>query len=125
VLLAFAPPEARDRYLAIHPLEPITAQTITDACALLKEIEMVTAQGYAVDYEEFREGVGCISVPVIDGAFLLGAYTVSAPIDRCRRHKDEFLRILKSAARSVLPPQQHELDGDSDSRHRSQGAESA
>lgn len=102
VLLAFAPAEERERYLATHPLEPITPHTITDISRLLTEIESVRARGYAIDDEEFSEGVGCIAVPIVDRSLLVGAYTVSAPIERSRQLMSEYLECLRRAADAVV-----------------------
>lgn len=102
VLLAFAPAEERERYLAIHPLEAVTPATITDRARLLAEIEAVADAGYAVDEEEFCEGVGCLSVPVRDDGLLVAAYTVSAPIERYRAFRCRYLDDLQAAAHAAV-----------------------
>jgi IclR family KDG regulon transcriptional repressor len=47
-------------------LESFTAHTLTDPDRLLKNLEQIRSQGYAVDDEEFDLGVRCIAVPVFD-----------------------------------------------------------
>jgi DNA-binding IclR family transcriptional regulator len=47
-------------------LESFTPHTITDPNSLIKNLQQVRAQGYAVDDEEFDLGVRCIAVPVFD-----------------------------------------------------------
>ena len=53
-------------------LEQKTPKTITDPEALLKELSAVTKQGFAIDDEEFMDGMVAIAVPVMDadGRFL-------------------------------------------------------
>lgn len=101
VLLAFATVEERERYLAIHPLDRLTDKTITQPQDLLAELEGICSAGYAREEEEFCDGVACLSVPIIDDGFLVGAYTVSAPIERYRMFKEAYLKELIMAAKQV------------------------
>ncbi len=66
ILLAALPEEeVRARYTN-RSMEPLTPQTITTMDALLAELRCVSAQGYAVDDEEFATGRRCIAAPVRD-----------------------------------------------------------
>jgi len=47
-------------------LTSYTLRTITDASMLKRHLEIVLAQGYATDDEEWNSGVRCIAVPVFD-----------------------------------------------------------
>jgi IclR family acetate operon transcriptional repressor len=105
VLLAFSDPRERNRYLGAHPLQPLTAKTITDSAQLLAELDQVRRQGYATEVEEFTEGVACCAVPILDDGILLAAYTLAAPVERYRTSKDEYIAVLKAAAESVILPQ--------------------
>lgn len=49
-------------------LERKTPRTITDPNALLKELAAVSKAGFAIDNEEFMEGMVAIAVPVTDEA---------------------------------------------------------
>lgn len=97
VLLAFAGHGDRERYLAMHPLERMTERTITDPDVFAAELAKVAEQGYAVDVEEFADGVACISVPIWTGGVLVGCYTISAPVERYLRQHDEYLVRLREA----------------------------
>ena len=60
LLLALVDPSIREAYLAKHPLEQRTNNTIIDREKLEKEFEEIRARGYAVDNEEFYEGLQCL-----------------------------------------------------------------
>lgn len=47
-------------------LVPFTMRTITDISMLNRHIEIVRAQGFATDDEEWNLGVRCIAVPIFD-----------------------------------------------------------
>lgn len=97
VLLAFAEPGDRDRYLAMHPLESVTEKTITDPAVFDRELALVAKNGYATDVEEFSPGVACIAAPIWSNGILLGCYTISAPVERYRREKARYLGCLREA----------------------------
>lgn len=98
LLLALAESSVRDAYLSRHPLTARTKNTIVDLGTLTKEFERICAQGYALDSEEFHEGLRCIAVPVdgLGGRFALG---ISVPSDRFQANFDRYLAVLLRAAR--------------------------
>lgn len=91
------------RYLGAARLEPRTAATITDRKALRSEIAQTREQGYAIDNEEFMEGMIAIAVPLTDDQDrLLATLSFHAPTQRLSaeaalRHLDR----LKAAAREL------------------------
>lgn len=101
LLLALAPPEMRDAYLSRHELLPRTPNTITDPAALRAELETIATQRYAVDDEEFTVGVGCVAVPIDFGGLSLGAYTISAPIERFHLNRQALTEAALQAAKRV------------------------
>jgi IclR family transcriptional regulator, acetate operon repressor len=98
LLLALVNPVVCSAYLTRHPLEPRTSKTITDLEKFEKELEGIRSRGYAVDNEEFYEGLQCLAVPVegLGGRFVLG---ISVPKDRFDRNFDRYLAALFDAAR--------------------------
>jgi DNA-binding IclR family transcriptional regulator len=97
VLLAYAEPSDRERYLAVHPLERVTESTIVDPEIFAEELTRVAEQGYATDVEEFSVGVARISVPIWSNRVLMGSYTISAPVERYLREKAHYLGCLRDA----------------------------
>lgn len=49
-----------------HPMKAFTSNTITTYKGFAAELEKVRAVGYALDLEEFEEGLRCIAAPVRD-----------------------------------------------------------
>jgi len=82
-VLAFLPREQVATMFEGVELAAVTARTITDFDELTRELARVRRQGYAVDDEEFDEGVACVSAPFFDAdGAPVGAFTVSAPVTR-------------------------------------------
>src|SRR3954452_8034888 len=68
VLLAALEPAVRDRWLAQHPPPRFTARSVTDAAAYRAMLEQVLQHGYALDDEEYLDGVRAASAPIRGGA---------------------------------------------------------
>ncbi len=66
-------------------LEMRTTATIITQEQLEKELEQIRAQGYAVDDEEYDEGVRCVAVPVFGYRDkIMGAIGISGPAVRIK-----------------------------------------
>ena len=98
LLLAFAPDDARERYLAAHPLTRMTKSTITTRDQLLTELAHIREHGWACDLEEYHDGVCCFAAPLAGGAAPY-ALVLSAPKARFEAHREEYLdAVLRTAA---------------------------
>jgi DNA-binding IclR family transcriptional regulator len=64
--LASLQPAARKAMVECLNLEKITANTHDNASSLLRELDEVAKQGYALDNEEFVAGMVAVAVPVKD-----------------------------------------------------------
>jgi IclR family acetate operon transcriptional repressor len=97
LLLALAPDDARERYLAANPLARMTKATITSREELLKEFERIREAGWSCDVEEFHDGVCCFAAPLAGGAAPY-ALALSAPKARFEAHRQEYLAaVLRTA----------------------------
>ena len=82
------------------PLAALTPRTLADTGALAADLEATRERGFAIDDEEYEEGVGCVGVAVFghDGA-AVAALSVSSPAARLRRlGTDEIGRRLAGHA---------------------------
>jgi IclR family acetate operon transcriptional repressor len=110
-LLAFASHETRDAYLAGHHLEAVTPTTITERAAFEAELELVRANGWAEDHEEYVEGQWCLSAPVLVEDVLIAAISVAFPIGRFGTGSDQLREAVLRAAKSVaVGSQSREID---------------
>lgn len=102
LLLAHADPALRAEYLEMHPLRRLTPWTIVGREQLQAELERICGQGYAVDRQEFAEGMSCLAVPLDDGRlpFALG---ISAPTERFDRSWELYLASMREVASETLP----------------------
>ena len=59
-------PKARRAFVAGLDLQKLTSQTLSSADDLLEDLAVSAKRGYALDNEEFMDGMVAISVPVLD-----------------------------------------------------------
>ncbi len=81
--LASLSPALRKRTVGAMNLEAITPNTYCDSDKFLEELRRISKQGYAVDNEEFMEGMIAIAVPVKDKSNrFCAAIAFHAPMQR-------------------------------------------
>lgn len=103
VILAYAPPEQRDRVIERLEFRAYTPRTVGSRSALLAALESVRRSAYALDEEEYQAGVRCIAVPILtpDGQ-PVAALSVSAPAHRLPRTRAvEILPPMRRAAQQI------------------------
>ena len=100
IILASMDPASVNAALAKHGMVRHTWRTIRDAGVLEKELEQVRRRGYAVDREEWAEGVCCIGSPVSDASgVIVGAVSASMPVSKFTAWEESRLgERLKTAA---------------------------
>lgn len=64
--LASLPTKARSIMIDALDMKPLTKNTLRSKEALLKEIAIIKKRGYALDNEEFFEGMVAMAVPIYD-----------------------------------------------------------
>ena len=81
----------------------LTSRTLVSLSALRKELQTVRSQGYAVDDEEYHEGVRCLAVPVFDPAGkVCAAIGITAAALRFPASRNaEILAQVRNAAQTV------------------------
>lgn len=98
VLLAWQDEDHVRRVLARLGLPPRTGRTITTAAEFTLEMVRVRERGWADDDEEEEIGVRCVAVPVVDGARVVAALSVSAPASRLEPGQPDVVAVLQRIA---------------------------
>lgn len=86
-----------------HGVRRYTLNTITDKQEFLKEIEKVSLQGYAVDYEEWSNGINCLAAPLYDATgHIVAGLSISGPTSIYTNEKIlEFVPFLMEYAHRI------------------------
>jgi DNA-binding IclR family transcriptional regulator len=80
--LAGRPPaEALDYFRSAKKVR-YTENSLVKEDEFLRDIEKTRTRGYAVDREEFEDGVGCIAVVITQKGAVAGAMSISGPSSR-------------------------------------------
>lgn len=94
--------DAAKAYVESHGLTAFTDRTIVTRQELAEELEMVWRVGYAIDREEYAEGIWCIAVPIYDGSGqAAAALGISLSRGQLGDHPRTVLDALYRVAREV------------------------
>ena len=97
--LAFLAPAERDAYLADHPLDAVTDQTITDRGVLEAELDRIREQGFAVSLGERQVDAASVAAPVFDVDGVTAVISVCGPLERLRPVVQETAATVVEATR--------------------------
>ncbi|MFJ6416680.1 IclR family transcriptional regulator [Paeniglutamicibacter sp. NPDC091659] len=108
ILSQFGPTQ-RERVLATGELQRFTAHTLTDTAAIEAELGQIRLHGYALDRQEFLDGLVCLAVlvPNSSGRSNL-CVAVQAPM--MRKSTDDLIKLLPAlrlAAESIARIEDH------------------
>lgn len=103
VLLAFLPPEERQRRVAAMDLPARTPYTITDRDRLLEELALVRKRGYAVNVNESELGIASVAAPILDRTGgVVAAVSTAGPLTRFEGPAmRQFAEMTVDAARAI------------------------
>lgn len=102
-LLAYMDDTRQRRILAAGHLERFTPHTLTDPDAMIADLRLARARGYAIDGEERNLGMRCIAAPVFDvlGEAVAGL-SVSGPVARIGDDKISAIAAAVTTAAQQL-----------------------
>jgi DNA-binding IclR family transcriptional regulator len=102
-IAAHISPERLEKILATSGMEKRTPKTITTLPRLLKDLERVRVQGYAVDDEENNMGARCVGAPVFNQQGVIEASVgLSGTTNQVNSQTmPRILEALKDAARHI------------------------
>jgi len=112
LFMAWMPPAQRNRLLDHLQYKGYTPNTITTRVRLEAELARVRAQGYALDDEEYLDGLVCVAVPVFDprsrnkvrGSVAVQAPASRFPIERATSALPALQRTAEAFGRSIAEP---------------------
>jgi DNA-binding IclR family transcriptional regulator len=102
--LAFETPETIAEVLGKKELKKFTPSTISDRDKVVEHLALVKELGYAVDDEEWDEGVRCVAAPIYDYTRkVVGAVSISAPSVRMpmEQVKKEYVPMIIEACEEI------------------------
>lgn len=88
-----------------RPLKIYGKNTITNLSRLFEELENIRKQGYAIDNEEYYEGIRCVAAPVRAGGKIVAAISITGSIFSMsmERIREELIdRVMKTAEQISL-----------------------
>ena len=98
-LLASLPQVKRDALLERTELRPHTGKTLVDRASLARALDETRERGYAIDDEEYDEGVRCVAVAVGPIGAPIAALSISGPANRLTKQRCvEFVPQMRRAA---------------------------
>ena len=103
VLLADLPAERVAEIVSERGLAAFTPNTITDPDELNAELERIRERGYAIDDEEYDEGLRCIGAGVRDhSGHVVSALGIGGPVTRVTPARvEELAELVMAAARGL------------------------
>ncbi len=104
VQIAFESDDEVERALAGDDLISFTPKTIVDRKVLANHLKKVHEQGYAIDDEEYDEGIRCVGVPIFDYTRrVVAGVSISGPSYRFtdERLEKELIPLAKEAGEKL------------------------
>lgn len=103
VLSAGLPESELRQLLGAGPYPAYTPHSLTTLATLIRELEAVRAQGYALDDEERELGVRCLAAPIWDARHeVVAALSISAPTSRFpKKNIPEMLERVRAASHQI------------------------
>jgi DNA-binding IclR family transcriptional regulator len=105
IFLAAVATETFSDALASGHVPSFTPATITEPALLKVELARVRSRGYALDEEEFVEGICCVAAPVFgEAGRLVATLGVSVPTFRFKADRERLIQAVTDVARVVSVP---------------------
>ena len=94
-ILAFLPPEEAAKLIYTLDFEKFTETTLVSRRQLIRELNKIRVEGYALDQCEHEPGVYCVAVPVLDREdFVIAGISVSGSEVYLKPRKAEIAAML-------------------------------
>lgn len=101
-ILSELPADRRDAVLADCDWHRHTAQTLTTRAALEADLAVTARRGWAFDDAEFEDFVGCVAVPIVTAAGVVGALSLTAlRVAQSRAQLEQRVPLLRETAAEI------------------------
>jgi len=102
-LIAHLPDRELKKLFAGKTIQKMTSRSITDLRKLKTELASVRELGYAVDNEEFSDGIRCVSAPIWGAEHeVVGALSIAGPSLRFKEHEiKKYARVVIQGAQEI------------------------
>jgi DNA-binding IclR family transcriptional regulator len=102
-ILAFLPPDKMEAAVAAQEFSQHTSKTIVSHDRLRSELALVRKRGYAIDNEEFEEGLRCVGAPVFGhSGEVAAAVSIAGPAYRVGgANLEKLARLVMSTANEL------------------------
>lgn len=101
-VLAFQSDQIVNEYIKKVEFKPLTPTSIKDAGELLRLLDTIRADGYAIDNEETEMGLTCYAMPILDASErAIAAISISGPTTRMQMNKGDILTRLRDIITTV------------------------
>jgi len=106
-ILAFLKDQEIDEFLRVVKLKKFTANTISEASSLKREIEKIRKRGYALDLEEHEEGIKCVGAPIFNcrnevmGSLSVAAVTITLGGKSIEEYSEDVVKAAKKISAAL------------------------
>ncbi len=103
ILLANLSHNNLDKILSTMKFSRFTSTTITDKESLKKKLNEISAKGYAIDHEEFLDGLVCVAYPIFDYKNeAIAAISISGSLTVFKDEQiQKWIKLLKTSSESI------------------------
>lgn len=103
VLLSGLEASEVERIYKDKPMQAYGKNTVRSIGQLLKELQKIRKQGYAIDDEEYYEGVRCVAAPIMSRGRVVAAVSVTGSIFTMsmERISHQIIGLVKETAKKI------------------------
>jgi len=102
-LIAHLPERELKKIIDGKTMQKMTSRSITDLRKLKAELALVRELGYAVDNEEYSDGIRCVSAPIWGANHeVIGALSIAGPSLRFKEHEiKKYARLVVEGTQEI------------------------
>lgn len=103
LFMSFMPRRSCDRFIRTTPLVAYTENTLVDPSRLMSELDRIRTNDFAIDDQEYLNGINCVAVPVRnhEGEVVAAVATHGCSMRMPVSQAMEFLPQMRQAAEAI------------------------